>query len=74
MGKTELCLTLAGLFHSPIISADSRQMYADIPICTAAPTQAEREKVEHYLVGNLEIDDYYSAARYEEDVLPCAMV
>ena len=67
-----MCLTLAGLFHSPIISADSRQMYADIPICTAAPTPAERERVEHYLVGNLSLDDYYSAARYEEDVLSLA--
>jgi tRNA dimethylallyltransferase len=72
VGKTELCLTLADLFHTPIISADSRQMYADIPICTAAPTPAERERVEHYLVGNLSLDDYYSAARYEEDVLSLA--
>ena len=72
MGKTELCLTLADLFHTPIISADSRQMYADIPICTAAPTPAERERVEHYLVGNLSLDDYYSAARYEEDVMSLA--
>ena len=44
-------------------------MYADIPICTAAPTPSERKRAEHYLVGNLSLDDYYSAARYEEDVL-----
>ncbi len=69
VGKTELCLTLADLFHSPIISADSRQMYADIPICTAAPTPSERARVQHYLVGNLGLDDYYSAAKYEEDVI-----
>ena len=69
VGKTELCLTLADLFHTPIISADSRQMYADIPICTAAPTPAEKERATHYLVGNLGLDDYYSAAKYEEDVM-----
>ena len=69
VGKTELCLTLADLFHSPIISADSRQMYADIPICTAAPTPAERARADHYLVGNLGLDDYYSAAKYEEDTI-----
>ena len=69
VGKTELCLTLADLFHTPIISADSRQMYADIPICTAAPTPAERARADHYLVGNLGLDDYYSAAKYEEDVI-----
>lgn len=69
VGKTELCLTLADLFHTPVISADSRQMYADIPICTAAPTPAERERARHYMVGNLGLDDYYSAAKYEEDVI-----
>lgn len=72
VGKTELCLTLADLFNTPVISADSRQMYADIPICTAAPTPAERERVEHYLVGNLGLDDYYSAAKYEEDAIKLA--
>ena len=47
-------------------------MYADIPICTAAPTPAERERAVHYLVGNLALDDYYSAAKYEEDALTLA--
>ena len=69
VGKTELCLTLARIFNSPIISADSRQMYADIPIGTAAPTPKERALVEHYFVGNLDLTDYYSAARYEEEVI-----
>lgn len=69
VGKTELCLTLARIFNSPIISADSRQMYADIPIGTAAPTPKERALVEHYFVGNLDLTDYYSAARYEEEAL-----
>ena len=69
VGKTDLCLTLARFFDSPIISADSRQMYAEIPIGTAAPTVEERSQVEHYFVGNLKLDDYYSAARYEEDAL-----
>ena len=69
VGKTELCLTLADLFHTPVISADSRQMYADIPICTAAPTPDERARAEHFLVGNLGLEDYYSAAKYEDDVL-----
>lgn len=69
VGKTDLCLTLARFFNSPIISADSRQMYAEIPIGTAAPTAEERSQVEHYFVGNLKLDDYYSAARYEEDAL-----
>lgn len=69
VGKTELCLSLAGLFHSPVISADSRQMYADIPIGTAAPTESQRKQVRHYFVGTLGLDEYYSAARYEEDAM-----
>lgn len=69
VGKTELSLTLAGLFGSPVISADSRQMYVGIPICSAAPTEAQMSRVEHHFVGNLQMDDYYSAARYEEEAL-----
>lgn len=69
VGKTDLCLNLAVLFSSPIISADSRQMYADIPIGTSAPKPDELERVRHYFVGNLDLDRYYSAAKYEEDTL-----
>ncbi len=69
VGKTDICLNLADLFHTPIIGADSRQMYADIPVCTAAPTKEQMERVRHYFVGNLKIDDYYSAAKYEEQAL-----
>ncbi len=69
VGKTSLCLELAGLFNSPIISADSRQMYADIPVGTAAPTREELEQVRHYFIGNLGLEDYYSAARYEEEAM-----
>lgn len=66
VGKTDICLNLADLFHTPVIGADSRQMYADIPVCTAAPTKEQMERARHYFVGNLKIDDYYSAAKYEE--------
>lgn len=69
MGKTDLCLSLAGFLHSPIISADSRQMYRDIPIGTAAPTPEQLNQVQHYFIGNLALDQYYSAATYEEECL-----
>lgn len=69
VGKTELCLTLAAFFHSPIISADSRQMYADIPIGTAAPTGEQLQRARHYFVGTLRLDQYYSAAKYEEEAI-----
>lgn len=67
VGKTEVSLSLAEHLQSPIISADSRQMFRDIPIGTAAPTPAEQSRVEHFFVGNLALDDYYSASRYEAE-------
>lgn len=69
VGKTSLSLRIAQHFDCPIISADSRQLYRDIPIITAAPTAAEQARVPHYFVGTLGLTDYYSAARYEEEVL-----
>ena len=69
IGKTETCLRLAEHFHIPIINADSRQLFSEIPIGTAAPTQEQMARVKHYLVGTLGLDDYYSASKFEEDVL-----
>ena len=69
VGKTELCLSLAEYLHTPIINADSRQIFEELPIGTAAPTAEQRQRVYHYFVGNHHIQDYYSAAMYEQDVM-----
>ncbi len=69
VGKTELSLRMAEFLHVPIISADSRQLYRDIPIGTAAPSLEERERVKHYFIGTLGLEDYYSAAQYEAEVM-----
>ena len=69
VGKTELSLQLAEHYGAPIISADSRQFYRDIPIGTAAPTAEQLARVKHYFVGQLALTDYYSASCYEEEVL-----
>lgn len=69
VGKTELCLTVAEHLHIPIINADSRQVYAEIPIGTAAPTEEQMRRVPHFFVGTRHLDDYYSASLYEQDVL-----
>ncbi|MBR1668461.1 MAG: tRNA (adenosine(37)-N6)-dimethylallyltransferase MiaA [Bacteroidaceae bacterium] len=69
VGKTELSLQLAECLGSPIINADSRQIYKDIKIGTAAPTAEELARVKHYFVHTLRLDEYYSAAEYEKDVL-----
>lgn len=69
VGKTELSLRLADAFNIPIINADSRQIFHEIPIGTAAPTAEQQSQVRHYFVGNHSITDYYSASMYEQDVL-----
>lgn len=68
-GKTALAIELARRFGSDIISADSRQLYRDIPITTAAPTPDELAAVPHHLVGILDLEQYYSAALFERDAL-----
>ena len=69
VGKTELCLRIAEHLGVPIITADSRQIFAELPIGTAAPTQEQQRRVFHYFVGNHHLDDYYSASIYESEVL-----
>lgn len=69
VGKTELSLSLASRLGSPILSADSRQIYRDIPICTAAPTAAQMEQVEHRFVGTHGLEDPSSAAQFEREVM-----
>lgn len=69
VGKTELSLKIAEALGSPIINADSRQLYRDIPIGTAAPTAEQMQRVRHYFVGTLGLEEYYSAAVYEQQVI-----
>ena len=69
VGKTELCLTIAKHLKTPIINADSRQIFAELPIGTCAPTTEQQSIVKHYFVGNHQLHDYYSAAKYEQDAL-----
>lgn len=68
-GKTGLSIKLAQRLGCDIISADSRQLFRDIPIGTAAPTSEQLAAVTHHFVATLALDQYYSAARYEEDVM-----
>ncbi|MCD8282245.1 MAG: tRNA (adenosine(37)-N6)-dimethylallyltransferase MiaA [Prevotella sp.] len=69
VGKTEAALTLAERLGVPVINADSRQVFREIPIGTAAPTAEQQRRVRHYFVGTKSITEYYSAAEYESDVL-----
>lgn len=68
-GKTSLAIELAETLDTEIVSADSRQLFRGLPVGTAAPTPEELARVRHHLVGVLDLHDYYSAARFEEDAL-----
>lgn len=69
VGKTSLCLKIAEHLNTVIINADSRQIFKEIPIGTAAPTKEERKRIRHFFVGNLHINEYYNASMYENSVL-----
>lgn len=69
VGKTETCIRLATHYGAHILNADSRQLYRGMEIGTAAPTLEQRSQVPHHFVGTLDVESYYSASRYEEDVL-----
>lgn len=69
VGKTDLSINIAEKYNSPIISADSRQLYSELKIGTAAPSEEYLKRIKHYFVGTLKLTDYYSAAQYESDVM-----
>ena len=69
VGKTALCKDIAEHFGIPIVNADSRQIYREMKIGTAAPSEAELRQVQYYFVGTLALDDYYSASMYEQQAV-----
>ena len=69
VGKTAAAIKIARALGTEIISADSRQIFREIPIGTAAPTADEQALAKHHFVGFKSITDYYSAAEFETDVL-----
>ena len=69
VGKTELSLRVAEHYGCPILSCDSRQIYRELPIGTAAPTAAECARVQHYFIGTHTLEQDYSAGQYERDAL-----
>ena len=74
VGKTALTLKLAKHYDTPVINADSRQIYRELKIGTAAPTDEQLRQAHHFFVGTKSIDDYYNASMYEQEVLECLKV
>ena len=68
-GKTATAIQVAKALGTEIISADSRQFYKELPIGTAAPTKEEQSEVQHHMIHNLNVENKYDVADYENDVL-----
>lgn len=68
VGKTEYCIQMAEELGTCILNADSRQIYSELKIGTAAPTEEQMRRVKHYFVGTHSITDYYNASIYEQEV------
>lgn len=69
VGKTAVSLDIARHYGIPVINADSRQIYRELRIGTARPTEAQMLNIPHYFVGSLSLNDYYSASLFEQQVL-----
>lgn len=67
VGKTTRAIEIAQQYRCPIISADSRQIYRDLPIGTAAPTTQEQTQVKHYMVGFLGLTETYNAGQFARE-------
>lgn len=70
VGKTDISIKLANMLDCAIISSDSRQIYKEMSIGTAKPTQSERLKAKHYFISTRSITDNYSSGQYELDAIP----
>ena len=70
VGKTDISLEMAHFLGCGIVSCDSRQMFRELPIGTAAPTATQMADVQHYFVGNRSIFEPYSAGQFELDAVP----
>ena len=69
VGKTALTIELARHYDTPVINADSRQIYRELKIGTAAPSDEQQQQARHYFVGTKSIHDYYNASMYEQEVM-----
>ena len=70
VGKTDISILLAKKLGCSIISCDSRQIYRELKIGVASPSDEQLQQVKHYFIGSRSIEEHYSAGQYELDALP----
>ena len=68
-GKTSLGIEIAEHFGGEIVSADSMQIYENMDIATAKPTESELARVKHHLIGFVPAGESFSVAKYKEKAI-----
>ena len=69
VGKTDYSIDLALKLGSPVISCDSRQIFREMRIGTARPSEEQLARVKHYFIASHSITDNYTAGRYEIEAM-----
>ncbi|HIZ86274.1 MAG TPA: tRNA (adenosine(37)-N6)-dimethylallyltransferase MiaA [Candidatus Coprenecus stercoravium] len=69
VGKTDYAVSLAQEYGSPVISCDSRQIFSEMRIGTAPPSEEQLRAVRHYFIFSHSVSQYYSAGLYEVEAL-----
>jgi len=67
VGKTKVSIDLALHYHTEIINADSRQVYAEMNIGVGKPTREQLNTVAHHLIGHVSVHQPYSAGHFSKD-------
>ena len=67
IGKSALALKIAREFNGHIINADSMQVYENLKVLTARPTNEEMKEIKHYLYGHVNGSERYNVARWCEE-------
>ncbi len=67
-GKSDIAIRLAQDINGEIVNADSRQIYSELSIGTAKPSEEEFSSVPHYLFGHVSVKDDYNIYKYQKDV------
>lgn len=63
-GKSQFAHVMASKYNGEIVNADSMQIYKQLKIITASPSEEQKLELKYHLYNFLDIDKHFSAADY----------
>lgn len=69
-GKSAHAIALAKKHGGEIVNADSMQVYSDLQIVSARPSQAEMDGIPHHLFGHIDGCERYSTGTWVREIMP----